>query len=91
MAFSHSMADSEADRTTVGSKMEDKSDGFVPVKAKSRKRKMGDMPEGATVTMDTSESAPKRPSLPPISGDKLMVRRLHICLLHSAVWYWVVQ
>ena len=45
-------------------------DGFVKVKSRKRKAQTdGD----STKPMETSESAPKRPNLPPISGDKLTV------------------
>jgi RNA-binding protein PNO1 len=46
---------------------------FVSVKTKSRKRKLDAAGEGEEpVTMDTLDSAPKRPNLPPIAGENLM-------------------
>lgn len=46
------------------------SEEFKPVKSKTRKRKVEDASE---TQMDTSVSLPKRPTLPPISADKLTV------------------
>ena len=46
-------------------------DGFVKVKSRKRKAQTND---DSAKPMETSESAPKRPNLPPISGDKLTVR-----------------
>lgn len=46
---------------------------FVSVKTKSRKRKMDTSSATVETTMDTQDSsAPKRPSLPPISAENLM-------------------
>jgi hypothetical protein len=49
------------------------SDGFVQVKHKSQKRKVDEMEEGSEKRMDFTTIVKKRPNLPPISGDKLMV------------------
>ena len=57
-------------------KMPDKEPEFVKVKTKSRKRKLQSEDGTQESAMDTSEVAPKRPNLPPISADKLTV-----CLL----------
>jgi len=50
----------------------DKSEEFVKVKTKGRKRKMDETSQDTESSMDTNESAPKRPSLPPISAGKLV-------------------
>lgn len=67
----------EANTTEMDSVSHETDDGFIPRKTKSRKRKLPrDKPEDQQ-SMETSESAPKRPVFPPISGDKLTVN-IHI-------------
>ena len=56
-----------ADKTSVNDK-------FIEIKKKHRKRKIDDVVTGFAEAMDTAESAPKRPNLPPISSEKLLVR-----------------
>jgi len=46
---------------------------FIPVKSKSRKRKLDEIIEDNGNDMDTSESQ-ARPNLPPISGGLMSVR-----------------
>ena len=48
-------------------------DGFVQVRTKSQKRKIDEIEEGTEQRMDITKTFKKRPNLPPISGDKLMV------------------
>merc|ERR1719419_145129 len=66
------MADSgEVELVLSDKKMEKTDESFAKVKTKSRKRKLPGQID-MEVTSDLSETAPKRPNLPPISGDKLM-------------------
>ncbi|ELT94537.1 hypothetical protein CAPTEDRAFT_158751 [Capitella teleta] len=51
--------------------MSTSSESFVKVERKKRKRKMEESDDQTMSSMDTSESAPKRPNLPPISSDKI--------------------
>lgn len=46
---------------------------FIPVKSKSKKRKLDELTEDNGYDMDTSESK-SRPNLPPISGGVMSVR-----------------
>lgn len=46
---------------------------FVEVRRKTRKRKQNELSGTASLAMDTSERAAKRPNLPAISGDNLVV------------------
>ena len=74
--LSSSMADSGATSSTSTPKNDEMSGTekeFVKVKTRSRKRKLQDEGESKESSMDTSETASKRPNLPPISADKLTV------------------
>ena len=62
-----------AEGETCVAKMSTDSDDFQQVRRKSRKRKMVEDKQAKDTAMDTSDSAPKRPSLPQISGERLMV------------------
>ena len=71
MADGKTSAKMEHEKTT-------ENDGFVKVKSRKRKSQTdGD----SSKPMETSESAPKRPNLPPISGEKLTVRVARVFLL----------
>jgi hypothetical protein len=60
---------------------------FKPVKTKSRKRKHQDGPDKRKETvegsMDTTESPPKRPNFPQISGDRLTVNFLFLNVINA--------
>ena len=48
---------------------------FHQIKRKSRKRRIEESGSTRNEQMDTAESLPKRPMLPPISADKISVSR----------------
>ena len=67
-----------ASKTTEPVKMDSEqkvetSEEFVKVERKSRKRKMKTTTDNAGDSMDMTEVAPKRPYLPEISGENLVV------------------
>ncbi|XP_046372681.1 RNA-binding protein PNO1-like [Haliotis cracherodii] len=67
------MADTQTSQTSsMESSQTPQEDSFIPARRKTRKRKMKEDDSKEEREMDTSESAPKRPSFPPISSDKLM-------------------
>ncbi|XP_063428012.1 RNA-binding protein PNO1-like [Mytilus trossulus] len=65
------MATSTNQNTKMETVSQETDDGFIPRKTKSRKRKLQKEQTDDPQSMETSESAPKRPVFPPISGDKL--------------------
>lgn len=68
------MADTQTSQTSsMESSQTPQEDSFIPARRKTRKRKMKEDDSKEEREMDTSESAPKRPSFPPITSDKLMV------------------
>ena len=67
------MATSTDQNTKMESTPHELDDGFIPKRTKSRKRKLQKDVTEDQQTMETSESPPKRPVFPPISGDKLTV------------------
>lgn len=67
------MATSTNQNTKMETVSQETDDGFIPRKTKSRKRKLQKEQSDDPQSMETSESAPKRPVFPPISGDKLTV------------------
>jgi hypothetical protein len=74
------MATTEANTIEMDSVSHQTDDGFIPRKTRPRKRKLPrDKPDDQQA-METSESAPKRPVFPPISGDKLTV---NILIFHN--------
>ena len=79
--LSRNMADTSPREET---QMEQKEEEFKQVKKKSRKRKLKEDDVATTSSMDTSETAPKRPNLPPISAEMLVV-----CVLKF--WSWNVD
>ncbi|XP_046545220.1 RNA-binding protein PNO1-like [Haliotis rubra] len=67
------MAETQTSQTSsMESSQTPQEDSFIPAKRKLRKRKMVESDSKEETVMDTSESAAKRPSFPPISSDKLM-------------------
>ena len=65
------MADTK--QTREDTEMTPKDDEFQQIKRKSRKRKMVEDNVTTQTQMDTNESLPKRPMLPPISAEKISV------------------
>ncbi|VDI18525.1 RNA-binding protein PNO1-like [Mytilus edulis] len=65
------MATSTNQNTKMETVSQETDDGFIPRKTKSRKRKLPKEQTDDQQSMETAESAPKRPVFPPISGDKL--------------------
>ena len=89
---SFSMASKTVEAVKMDSeKIVENTDDFVKIKRKSRKRKIQTQPEKETNSMDTSEAAPKRPHLPEISGENLVVSCLHFLIVEIVVQYNNIQ
>ena len=74
------MASATEKMETQISPIERDSEGFAQVKSKTRKRKIQGDVEMEEFPEDQVDTAPKRPNLPPISGEKL-----HVCEIHMQV------
>ena len=57
--------------------LKEESDEFVKVKSKSKKRKADEVEASADEKVETCTVAKRRPNLPRISNDKLLVRITH--------------
>ena len=69
----HNINMAETDVAQVSGKMEQNEDFKQVNKRKSRKRKMEEDTGDVVAAMDTIDTAPKRPNLPEISSEKLVV------------------